>query len=253
MPRVRAEALHEQALLLAADDPGAALRHCHEALALAVEHDLRAPWPDALDTIAALADAEQAARLLAAADAARAALRLPRDPTAERDRDALAARLEAVLGAEAFAAASAQAGAFGPAEAVAYARRARGSRARPLDGWGSLTPTEREVVRLAVEGLHQPGDRRAPVHEPQHRQDAPVARLREARRRQPHRAGDARRRGRRPLADGVRPQVVERAVERELERPQGAGGARQQQAALDRRQQLGGDRVGLGRVADEPG
>lgn len=156
MPRVRAEALHEQALLLAADDVGAALQRCHEALALAVEHDLRALWPDALDTLAALVDAEQGARLLAAADATRATLLLPRDATAARDRDALATRLEAALGVEAFAEASAQAAALGPAEAVAFARRARGSRARPLGGWGSLTPTEREVVQLAVEGCTNP-------------------------------------------------------------------------------------------------
>jgi DNA-binding CsgD family transcriptional regulator len=32
-------------------------------------------------------------------------------------------------------------------------RGRRGSRRRPTTGWDSLTPTEREVVRLAVEGL----------------------------------------------------------------------------------------------------
>src|SRR6266511_3845380 len=38
-------------------------------------------------------------------------------------------------------------------EAVAYVRRARGSRRRPSTGWDSLTPTELEVVRLVVDGL----------------------------------------------------------------------------------------------------
>ena len=38
-------------------------------------------------------------------------------------------------------------------EAVAYARRGRGSRKRPSAGWGSLTPTEAEVVGLVVDGL----------------------------------------------------------------------------------------------------
>jgi DNA-binding CsgD family transcriptional regulator len=42
------------------------------------------------------------------------------------------------------------------AEAAAYASRARGSRRRPDDGWESLTPTEAEVVRLAVDGLTNP-------------------------------------------------------------------------------------------------
>jgi predicted ATPase/DNA-binding CsgD family transcriptional regulator len=41
-------------------------------------------------------------------------------------------------------------------EAVAYVRRARGTRARPPGGWASLTPTELDVVRLAVEGLNNP-------------------------------------------------------------------------------------------------
>jgi len=41
-------------------------------------------------------------------------------------------------------------------EAVAYVRRTRGTRGRPTSGWASLTPTEREVVALAVEGLSNP-------------------------------------------------------------------------------------------------
>jgi predicted ATPase/DNA-binding CsgD family transcriptional regulator len=41
-------------------------------------------------------------------------------------------------------------------EAVAYVRRTRGTRGRPTTGWPSLTPTEREVVALTVEGLTNP-------------------------------------------------------------------------------------------------
>jgi DNA-binding CsgD family transcriptional regulator len=41
-------------------------------------------------------------------------------------------------------------------EAVAYARRTRGARGRPSSGWASLTPTEEQVVALAVEGLSNP-------------------------------------------------------------------------------------------------
>ena len=41
-------------------------------------------------------------------------------------------------------------------EAVGYARRSRGSRDRPSSGSASLTPAERDVVRLAVEGLNNP-------------------------------------------------------------------------------------------------
>jgi DNA-binding CsgD family transcriptional regulator len=38
-------------------------------------------------------------------------------------------------------------------EAIAYAQRGRGERKRPASGWGSLTPTELDVVRLLSEGL----------------------------------------------------------------------------------------------------
>ena len=38
-------------------------------------------------------------------------------------------------------------------EAIAYAQRGRGERKRPGSGWASLTPTERDVVRLVSEGL----------------------------------------------------------------------------------------------------
>jgi DNA-binding CsgD family transcriptional regulator len=41
-------------------------------------------------------------------------------------------------------------------DAVALVRRARGPRGRPSVGWASLTPTEREVVRLVAEGLSNP-------------------------------------------------------------------------------------------------
>ena len=41
-------------------------------------------------------------------------------------------------------------------EAVAYVRRTRGARGRPSTGWASLTPTERDVVAAAVEGLNNP-------------------------------------------------------------------------------------------------
>ena len=38
-------------------------------------------------------------------------------------------------------------------EAIAYAQRGRGERKRPASGWASLTPTERDVVKLVSEGL----------------------------------------------------------------------------------------------------
>jgi DNA-binding CsgD family transcriptional regulator len=38
-------------------------------------------------------------------------------------------------------------------EAIAYAQCGRGERKRPASGWGSLTPTECEVIRLVAQGL----------------------------------------------------------------------------------------------------
>ena len=38
-------------------------------------------------------------------------------------------------------------------EAIAYGQRRRGERKRPAFGWASLTPTERDVVRLVSSGL----------------------------------------------------------------------------------------------------
>jgi DNA-binding CsgD family transcriptional regulator len=43
--------------------------------------------------------------------------------------------------------------ALSTAEAIAYAQRGRGERKRPSSGWASLTPAERDVVRLVSEGL----------------------------------------------------------------------------------------------------
>lgn len=57
------------------------------------------------------------------------------------------------MGQEDFAAAWAEGVALSTDEAIAYAQRGRGERNRPASGWGALTPTERDVVRLVSEGL----------------------------------------------------------------------------------------------------
>ena len=69
----------------------------------------------------------------------------------------------------------------------AYASRSRGSRRRTDHGWGSLTPAELEVVRLAVDGLSNP-QIGARLYMSRSAVKAHFARLREARGRQPHRA-----------------------------------------------------------------
>jgi DNA-binding CsgD family transcriptional regulator len=47
----------------------------------------------------------------------------------------------------------AEGAALSAVEAIAYTQRGRGERKRPASGWTSLTPTERDVVRLVSEGL----------------------------------------------------------------------------------------------------
>jgi DNA-binding CsgD family transcriptional regulator len=42
------------------------------------------------------------------------------------------------------------------ADALSYIRKGRGSRGKPLIGWDSLTPAERDVIALVVEGLTNP-------------------------------------------------------------------------------------------------
>ena len=63
------------------------------------------------------------------------------------------AALRDALGEEDFESAWAEGAALSTDEAIAYAQRRRGERKRPTSGWASLTPTERDVVRLVSEGL----------------------------------------------------------------------------------------------------
>jgi len=95
------------------------------------------------------------ARLLAAADAARQPLRyLAPGFTADRDAAAHAAgQARDVLGGDRFTQAQKEGQGLALDDAVAYATRKGGGRKRPAAGWASLTPAEREVVRLAGEGL----------------------------------------------------------------------------------------------------
>jgi DNA-binding CsgD family transcriptional regulator len=57
------------------------------------------------------------------------------------------------MGEKDFESAWAEGAALSTDEAIAHAQRRRGERKRPTSGWASLTPTERDVVRLVSEGL----------------------------------------------------------------------------------------------------
>ena len=67
--------------------------------------------------------------------------------------EASVAALRDAMGEQDFDAAWAEGAALSTEEAIAYAQRGRGQRKRPASGWASLTPAERDVVRLVSEGL----------------------------------------------------------------------------------------------------
>jgi DNA-binding CsgD family transcriptional regulator len=92
---------------------------------------------------------EEAARLFAAADAARTATGYTRC-VSERDSDLDALGFE--MDPPAFDRAWAEGSALSLDEAVAYARRGRAGRKRPTTGWASLTPTELQVAELVRQG-----------------------------------------------------------------------------------------------------
>jgi DNA-binding CsgD family transcriptional regulator len=109
---------------------------------------------EALALLAAMtrSDAE-AIRLLGAAHAGREVLGLRRWPIDQPAYDEALTELRCRLGDEAFDAARNEGMALSLEEAAGYASRARGQRRRPPRGWDALTPTERQVVALAAEGL----------------------------------------------------------------------------------------------------
>jgi DNA-binding CsgD family transcriptional regulator len=114
---------------------------------------------DGIELLGVLAAARErftdAARLLAAADAARPPLQyLAPGFTANRDAAAHAAsQARNVLGDDRFTQAQKEGQGLTLDDAVGYATRKGGGRKRPATGWASLTPAELEVVRLAGEGL----------------------------------------------------------------------------------------------------
>jgi DNA-binding CsgD family transcriptional regulator len=132
----------------------------HDALTVAVDHHLRLIVVDALEGLAVAAAATEAwieaLRLLGASE------RL-REETGYRWRF----RFEETAVSTARSTALGAVGRDGQdviaagrnlewQSAAAFARRARGDRKRPRHGWGSLTPTENEVVALVVDGLTNP-------------------------------------------------------------------------------------------------
>lgn len=128
----------------------------HDSLEVLSDYGDRVGAAAALEMIAglalALAEPERALRLLAASqrfhtDTGIARFTLGADRF-DRARSTAHAALDPTVAKACWDAGSE----LSLADAVAYARRGRGERHRPQIGWGSLTPVERDVVRLVAEG-----------------------------------------------------------------------------------------------------
>jgi DNA-binding CsgD family transcriptional regulator len=136
----------------------AAERLAHEALTAQHELGVRPSLVHTFELLSSIGSARgsyvECARLAGAAQALRNEMGyVQRWPYEQVLHDSDAAAACASLGSEAFDSAFKEGLMLGHDEAVAYARRARGERKRPTTGWESLTPTEEEIVRLAVTGL----------------------------------------------------------------------------------------------------
>jgi DNA-binding CsgD family transcriptional regulator len=115
---------------------------------------------DALEALALIAahtgDWARAARLAAAADAARKCLGCAPVPASAARVAAARASCVARDGTELWDAAWTEGATMPLGDAIAYARRSRGPRNRPGAGWASLTPTELATARLAATGMSNP-------------------------------------------------------------------------------------------------
>jgi DNA-binding CsgD family transcriptional regulator len=148
------------ALLRAGGSYEVAVSVCQQALGLQVEAGNIPGVVASLEALAGVA-AERghhgyAARLLAAVESWRqtSAVVLPPALLGRHRSDVALARKG--LTSEELAVAWAEGAGLTLQDAIAYARRGRGPRRRPSTGLASLTPTERQVVDLAVEGLTNP-------------------------------------------------------------------------------------------------
>ena len=128
-----------------------------KALACAAEYKAHLAVPDILECLGRLAadgdSHRDAARLLGAAKEIRRNIGAVRFKIYDADYEHTVAALREAMGEHGFDAAWAEGAALSLDEAIAYVRRGRGERKRPSSGWASLTPTERDVVRLVAEGL----------------------------------------------------------------------------------------------------
>ena len=144
-------------MAIAQGEPEQAERDAHDALARAADVQAHLFIPDILECLGALAGEagsyREAVRLFGAAEAIRQRMGVVRFKVWDAGFEASVAALREVLSDSDFDSAWAEGAALSTEEAIAYAQRGRGQRKRPTSGWGSLTPTELDVIRLVSEGL----------------------------------------------------------------------------------------------------
>lgn len=132
-------------------------RDAHDALAIAVGVQAYFGISDTLECLGTVAARtgthREAVRLFGAADGIRQRMGAVRFKVYEAEHSASVTALRHTMGQKEFQAAWAEGAALSIEEATAYAQRGRGERKRPSSGWDSLTPAERDVVRLVSEGL----------------------------------------------------------------------------------------------------
>jgi DNA-binding CsgD family transcriptional regulator len=142
---------------IAEGDPAQAERDGHDALTRAADMQARLGVADTLECLAYIAgDAgshREAARLFGAAHAIRQRIGEVRFKIYDAGYEASVAAVREAVGEAGFDTAWAEGAALSTEEAISYAQRGRGERKRPTSGWASLTPAERDVVRLVSEGL----------------------------------------------------------------------------------------------------
>lgn len=132
-------------------------RDAHNALATISSTGAYAAVPSTLEVLALLAliagNHQEAARLYGAAAANRERTGQVRFKIFDAVYDGAVSALRQALGDNDFDSGWAEGAELSTDEVIAYAQRRRGDRKRPASGWESLTPTERDVVRLVSEGL----------------------------------------------------------------------------------------------------